>query len=162
MTGMTGLGVVAGVRAGEGGALGAVVGRNLHSHPFIVTLNLFQGPFRRTFRSMRQERNPCVYIVANRHYGTLYIGVTSDLLSRMWQHRSGATPGFTSRHKTYRLVHFEIYGDMVTAITREKQLKNWHRPWKINLINEANPHWADLAVGLGLPPLALSMAHDRP
>ena len=159
---MTGLGVVAGVRAGEGGALGAVVGRNLHSQPFFVTLNLFQGPFRRTFRSMRQERNPCVYILASGHYGTLYIGVTSDLIARLWQHRNAATPGFSSRYKVHRLVHFEMFGDMVSAITREKQLKNWHRPWKINLINEANPHWADLAVGLGLPPLALSMAHDGP
>ena len=159
---MTGLGVVAGARAGEGVALGAMDRMNLNSHPFLVTLNLFQGPFRRTFRFMRQERNPCVYILASRHYGTLYIGVTSDLLGRMWQHRSGATPGFTSRHKTYRLVHFEMFGDMVSVITREKQLKNWHRPWKIDLINEANPHWADLAVGLGLPPLAPDVGRNGP
>jgi putative endonuclease len=111
---------------------------------------------------MRQERNPCVYILASRHYGTLYIGVTSDLLGRLWQHRNGATPGFSSRYTVYRLVHFEMFGDMENAILREKQLKRWHRPWKINLINEANPHWADLAVGLGLPPLAPGKPKNGP
>ena len=111
---------------------------------------------------MRQERVPCVYILASRHYGTLYIGVTFDLHGRMWQHREGIQPGFTRRYAIYRLVHFETYGDMVTAITREKQLKRWHRPWKINLINGANPEWRDLAVGLGLPPFAPSLGHDGP
>ena len=132
------------------------------AQPFIVTLNLFQGPFRRTLRFMRQERNPCVYILASGHYGTLYIGVTSDLIGRMQQHRSMATPGFSSRYKVHRLVHFELFGDMVNAITREKQLKNWHRQWKINLINAANPDWHDLAVGLGLPPLALDKPRNGP
>ena len=100
------------------------------------------------------ERNPCVYILASRHYGTLYIGVTSDLIARLWQHRNDALPGFTSRYGVYRLVHFEPFGDMERAIAREKQLKNWHRQWKINLINAENPEWRDLAVGLGLPPIA--------
>ena len=136
--------------------------RNIQIQPIFVTLNLFQGPFRPTLRSMRQDRNPCVYILASRHYGTLYIGVTSDLLGRMWQHRNHATPGFSSRYRVYRLVHFEIFGDMVNAITREKQLKNWRRQWKINLINEANRDWHDLAVGLGLPPLELAARHDGP
>ena len=111
---------------------------------------------------MRQERVPCAYILASKHHGTLYIGVTSDLLSRMWQHREGTQLGFTKRYAIYRLVHFEMFGDMVGAITREKQLKNWHRRWKINLINEANPHWADLAVGLGLPPLAPTLGRNGP
>jgi putative endonuclease len=111
-------------------------------------------------RYMRYERNPCVYILASKHYGTLYIGVTSDLLGRMWQHRNSATPGFTSQYKVHRLVHFEMFGDMDRAIAREKQLKNWHRPWKINLINAENPHWIDLAVGLGLPPLAPAKPRD--
>jgi len=109
---------------------------------------------------MRQERNPCVYILANGHYGALYIGVTSNLLLRLMQHREGITPGFTTRYKVYRLVHFEMFGDMERAIAREKQLKNWHRQWKINLINAANPEWRDLAVGLGLPPLAPRMGRD--
>ena len=120
----------------------------------LVTLNLFQGPFLRILRSMPIERNPCVYILASGHYGTLYIGVTSDLIARLWQHRNNAIPGFTSRYGVYRLVHFEMFGDMERAIAREKRLKNWHRQWKINLINAENPEWRDLAVGLGLPPLA--------
>lgn len=103
---------------------------------------------------MPQERQPCVYILASGHYGTLYIGVTSDLVARLSQHRTNALPGFTSRHKIHRLVLYELFGEMEPAILREKQLKRWHRPWKINLINDSNPHLADLAVGLGLPPLA--------
>jgi putative endonuclease len=103
---------------------------------------------------MREERLPCAYILASGLYGTLYTGVTSDLIGRLWQHRNDVLPGFTARYKVHRLVHFELFGEMAHAILREKQLKRWHRQWKINLINEANPHWADLAVGLGLPPLA--------
>ena len=102
---------------------------------------------------MRQERNPCVYILASGRYGALYIGVTSNLLQRLVQHREGLLPGFTSRYKVHRLVYFEMFGDMERAILREKQLKAWRRQWKINLINAENPHWVDLAVGLGLPPL---------
>ena len=100
------------------------------------------------------ERNPCVYILASQRYGTLYIGVTSDLMKRLVEHREGRLPGFTSRYGVYRLVHFEVFGDMERAIVREKQLKNWRRQWKINLINAENPEWRDLAVGLGLPPIA--------
>ena len=109
---------------------------------------------------MQRERNPCVYILASGRYGTLYIGVTSSLEQRLWQHRNGKTPGFTSRYAVHRLVHFEMLGDMERAIAREKQLKNWRREWKINLINAANPEWRDLAVGLGLEPLTERMAHD--
>jgi putative endonuclease len=104
---------------------------------------------------MREERQPCVYLLANEHYGTIYIGVTSNLLQRLVQHREGLLPGFTRRYKVHRLVHFEMFGEMERAILREKQLKRWHRQWKINLINAENPEWRDLAVGLGLPPLAL-------
>ena len=111
---------------------------------------------------MREEKQPCVYILASKLYGSLYIGVTSNLVGRMWQHRNRAMPGHTSKYTIYRLVHFELFGDMERAIAREKQLKNWHRPWKINLINEHNPHWADLAVGLGLPPLGNSKPPDGP
>jgi putative endonuclease len=102
---------------------------------------------------MRDERNPCVYLLSNGYYGAIYIGVTSNLLKRLVQHREGLIPGFTSRYKVHRLVRFEMFGEMEPAILREKQLKRWHRQWKINLINSENPHWADLAVGLGLPPL---------
>ena len=102
---------------------------------------------------MKQEKQPCVYILASRHYGSLYIGVTSDLLKRLSQHRGHMTPSHTSKYAIYRLVHSEVFGTMEAAITREKQLKNWHRPWKINLVNAENPQWVDLAVGLGLPPI---------
>ena len=111
---------------------------------------------------MREEKQPCVYILASALYGTLYIGVTSNLVARIWQHRNNATPGFASKYSVYRLVHFEMFGDMERAIAREKQLKNWHRPWKINLINERNPIWADLAVGLGLPSLGKGEPPDGP
>ena len=100
------------------------------------------------------ERNPCVYILASKPYGTLYIGVTSDLMQRLWQHREGMTGGFTARYRVHRLVRYETFGDMEQAILREKQLKRWHRQWKINLIEQDNPHWVDLAVGLGFEPLA--------
>jgi putative endonuclease len=103
---------------------------------------------------MREERQPCVYILASKPYGTLYIGVTSELMARLWQHRNDALPGFTSRYSVHTLVHFELFGEMEPAILREKQLMRWHRAWKINLINAGNPNWADLAVGLGLPSLA--------
>ena len=121
--------------------------------PFFVTLNLFQGPFLGTLRCMREERQPCVYLLSNGYYGAIYIGVTANLPQRLVQHREGLLPGFTRRYKVHRLVHFEMFGDMERAILREKQLKRWHRQWKINLINSENPHWGDLAVGLGLPPL---------
>ena len=111
---------------------------------------------------MQTEKNPCVYILASGHYGTTYIGVTSNLMQCLWQHREGITRGFTSRYAVYRLVHFEMFGDMERAISREKQLKNWKRPWKINLINGANPEWRDLAVGLGFPPLAPPVRNDGP
>lgn len=92
--------------------------------------------------------------LASGRYGTLYIGVTSDLMGRLWQHRNNALPGFTSRYGVNRLVHFEMSGDMKHAIAREKQLKNWRREWKINLINGENPEWRDLAVGLGFKSMA--------
>lgn len=98
-------------------------------------------------------KEPCVYILASRPYGTLYIGVTSDLMARLHQHRTNAVPGFTSRYAVHRLVRFEMCGTMEAAIVREKQLKNWHRHWKINLIEAENPGWDDLAAGLGFEPL---------
>jgi putative endonuclease len=99
-------------------------------------------------------KEPCVCILASQPYGTLYIGVTSDLLARLMQHRTDALPGFTRQYGVHMLVHYEPCDTMEQAIGREKQLKRWHRLWKINLIEGENPHWADLAVGLGLPPLA--------
>ena len=100
------------------------------------------------------ERAPFVYILASRFRGTLYIGVTSDLVRRIWEHREGIRSGFPARYSVYRLVYVEAFADMDAAITREKQLKRWHRPWKINLIEADNARWEDLAVGLGFAPLA--------
>ncbi len=99
------------------------------------------------------ERTPCVYILASGFNGTTYVGVTSDLLGRIVQHRAEAFDGFTARNKVKRLVWYEVGGTMESAIRREKQLKRWRREWKMNLIERENPRWEDLAVGLGLKPL---------
>ena len=101
-----------------------------------------------------RDREPCVYILASGRNGTIYIGVTSNLMARLYQHRSGTLPGFTADYDVKKLVRFETADDMPSAIAREKQLKRWRREWKINLIEQDNPHWVDLAIGLGFPPLA--------
>jgi putative endonuclease len=95
------------------------------------------------------ERYPCVYILASRRHGTLYTGVTSDLFRRLWQHRNGITKGFVGRYSVWRLVWFEMQGDMDNAIAREKRIKNWKHDWKVQLIEAENPDWHDLAVGFG-------------
>ncbi|MEP5938009.1 MAG: GIY-YIG nuclease family protein [Erythrobacter sp.] len=117
-------------------------------------LSLFQHPCIDTLGTMPIERNPCVYILASKPLGTLYIVVTSDLVARLWQHRTDHIDGFSSRYGVHKLVRYEMFGDMAGAIAREKQLKRWHRQWKINLIQSANPDWHDLAIGLGLDPIA--------
>ncbi len=89
-------------------------------------------------------KNPCVYILASDRNGTLYIGVTSDLIKRCWEHRTEATEGFTKKYEVHNLVYYELHQDMSSAITREKQLKKWKRPWKLRLIEERNPQWHDL------------------
>ena len=91
---------------------------------------------------------PCVYIMANKPRGLPYIGVTSDLMQRVYQHRARIADGFTKRYNLNKLVLFEQYGTMELAITREKQLKRWHREWKLNLIEASNPLWRDLAEDL--------------
>ena len=98
------------------------------------------------------ERNPCVYMLASQVRGTIYIGVTSHLAQRLYQHRNDLLPGFTSQHRVHRLVWAEFLDSMPLAIAREKQLKRWHRAWKINLIEAANPDWRDLAVDWALAP----------
>ena len=89
-----------------------------------------------------------VYILASRRHGTLYIGVTSDLAGRVYEHRAGIIPGFTSKFGVHRLVYFEPFGMIDDAIRREKQLKRWRREWKINLIERNNPGWVDLFDGI--------------
>ena len=103
-------------------------------------------------RELRDAREPCVYILASGKHGTLYIGVTSNLMARLYQHREGLIDGFTSRYGVARLVRFEMFEDMASAIVREKQLKKWNRNWKLNLIESDNPEWVDLAEGLGFEP----------
>ena len=96
------------------------------------------------------DRIPCVYILASSRHGTLYIGVTSNLIGRLIQHREGLIAGFTSRYGVHRLVWYDVADTMEAAIAREKQLKRWNRDWKLRLIEEHNPEWDDLAIGLGL------------
>jgi putative endonuclease len=86
-----------------------------------------------------------VYILTSRKHGTLYIGVTNDLIRRVNQHQSKAVPGFTARYNVNALVYFEIFDDPVSAIAREKRLKKWNREWKIQLIESKNPNWVDLS-----------------
>ena|SRR5574338_1720629 len=102
---------------------------------------------------MEMDRQPCVYILASRRHGTLYIGVTSDPIGRLWQHRNKVGRGFTSRYRVTRLVYFEMAETMDAAIAREKQLKAWKRDWKIALIERENPTWEDRAIGLGFEPV---------
>jgi putative endonuclease len=90
------------------------------------------------------DKHSYVYLLASRPYGTLYIGVTSDLVRRVWEHREGLVAGFTKRYGVKELVWYEVHGDIMEAIKREKQLKEWKRGWKIELIQKTNPHWRDL------------------
>ena len=85
-----------------------------------------------------------VCILSSARYGTLYIGMTSDLIKRVWEHREGVVDGFTKEHGVKHLVWFETHVDAMSAITREKQIKKWNRAWKINLIQKENPYWRDL------------------
>mgnify|MGYP001155714535 CR=1 FL=1 len=109
---------------------------------------------------MRRERLPAVYIMASGFHGTIYVGVTSDLIGRVWQHRNGSFRGFTDRHGCKRLVWFEAGDDMAGAIAREKQLKNWLREWKLALIENENPTWRDLAEDFGFDPLLKTPGAD--
>jgi putative endonuclease len=89
-------------------------------------------------------RGGWIYILTNHPNGTLYIGVTSNLVQRVWQHREGVVPGFTKHYGLKRLVYFEAYDDISVAIQREKNLKHWPRTWKVRLILASNPEWRDL------------------
>ena len=83
-------------------------------------------------------------MLASKPNGTLYIGVTSELIKRVWQHKNDLVEGFTRKYQVYNLVWYEMHEDMESAIYREKRLKKWNRQWKIGLINEFNPSWQDL------------------
>ena len=94
---------------------------------------------------MPRERIPCVYILCNRPRGTLYVGVTSNLPARIWQHRHDQAEGFTRRYRIHTLAWYEVHETMESAIRREKVLKAWQRMWKIELVESANPRWSDLS-----------------
>ena len=89
-------------------------------------------------------KQPAVYLLASRYRGTLYVGVTSDLVQRIWQHRQGLVEGFTQRYGVRMLVWFEQHATMLDAIAREKRIKEWKRAWKLELIETINPRWRDL------------------
>ena len=93
---------------------------------------------------MREEIQPAVYILASRRNGTLYIGVISDLCNRIVEHCDGKIPGFTKKYDVKTLVWFQYFDSMAAAIEREKQLKEWKRAWKLELIKKTNPEWHDL------------------
>ena len=102
---------------------------------------------------MTIERTPCVYLLAKAYHSTLYTSVTSNLIGRIIHHREETFDGFTKRYGIRRLVWYGVGDTMEAVIKREKQIKRWPREYKYNLIEELNPTWNDLAVGLGLPPL---------
>jgi putative endonuclease len=89
------------------------------------------------------DKQGYVYILASKSYGTLYIGVTSDLVGRVWRHREEIHPGFTSKYDVKRLVWYEVHDSIDEAIYRESQLKKWKRDWKIRLVESENPDWSD-------------------
>ncbi len=95
-----------------------------------------------------------IYLLANRRNGTLYVGVTSDLVKRVWEHKHDSVEGFTQRYGVHRLVYYEVCDDIRDAIIREKRLKKWDRGWKLRMIEEVNPAWDDLYEGLSAQPHA--------
>lgn len=87
---------------------------------------------------------PCVYILASKKNGTLYVGVTSDLIKRVWQHKNDLLDGFTKKYSVHHLVYYELHATMASAISREKNIKEWKRAWKLALIEKDNSEWRDL------------------
>ena len=90
------------------------------------------------------EKQPAVYILASKRNGTLYIGVTSNLIKRVWEHKNNQVEGFTKRYSVHDLVWYELHSTMESAVIKEKQLKEWQRKWKLKLIERVNPEWRDL------------------
>jgi putative endonuclease len=90
------------------------------------------------------NKQPSVYILANKRNGTIYVGVTSDLVKRIWEHKNSMVEGFTKHYNVHKLVWYELHESMESAIVREKRLKDWKRAWKLRLIESKNPDWLDL------------------
>lgn len=99
-------------------------------------------------RDWTLDKLPCVYILASRRNGTLYTGVTSDLIKRIWKHKNDVVAGFSNHYHVHMLVWYELHETMASAITREKGIKAWKRKWKLELIEKSNPEWLDLYQGL--------------
>ena len=89
-------------------------------------------------------KQPCVYLLASSKNGTLYVGVTSDIINRIWEHKSNVVEGFTQKYGVHTLVWYETHENMESAISREKTIKGWKRQWKLELIEKENPAWTDL------------------
>jgi putative endonuclease len=124
----------------------------MDAHPSFLVIPAKAGTHLRTVQ-MRDTFQPTVYLMASHHQGTLYVGVTSDLLQRLHQHREGLIEGFTKDYGVQRLVWFEQHATMEDAIIREKRIKKWNRAWKVSLIEQANSGWRDLALDFGFAPL---------
>ena len=102
------------------------------------------SPLRKQGSRLFNVKQYYVYILANKRVGTLYVGVTSTLQKRVYEHRNNLVDGFTKKYNVHNLVYYEIHDDVTQAITREKQLKKWKRNWKLELIDKMNPEWSDL------------------
>ncbi len=100
--------------------------------------------YRRSGFRRNPLRQPCAYVLANKRSGTLYIGATSNIIQRVWQHKNDFVPGFIRQHSIHRLVWYEALDRMESVITREKAIKGWKRAWKIELIEKSNSKWRDL------------------
>src|SRR5581483_11126639 len=113
---------------------------------FLVILNLFQDLLFSRMKIMPRKYTYYVYIFTNKYNTVFYIGVTNNILKRTFEYKMGVIDGFTKKYKVKKLVYVEEYNDITEAIAREKQLKNWHRAWKLNLIRQTNPELTDISV----------------
>src|SRR5262245_23014585 len=93
---------------------------------------------------LNNMENAFVYIIASRRNGTLYVGSTTNLMQRIWEHKNNIVPGFTSKYKVHQLVYYEMHQDIMEAARRERRIKNWRRKWKLSIIEKLNPTWRDL------------------
>jgi putative endonuclease len=105
---------------------------------------LFVIPAKAGIQREAVNKQPAVYILANKRNGTLYVGVTSDLVKRIWEHKNNMVEGFTKHYHVHQLVWYELHESMESAIMREKRLKDWKRVWKLELIESKNPDWLDM------------------